>query len=60
MCSEHCSETVINRQNWCQDCQEETKDDFESRFEDAVSLCLESLTADEMIQIQHEFEGAFA
>ncbi len=56
MCEKNCSETCRERKDFCQPCQSETEDDFESRFGDVATVDLEQMTAEELVEIQEKLK----
>lgn len=56
MCEKHCSEVCRNRKDFCGPCHAESQDDFESRIADVPTLELESMTAEELAEIEAKFK----
>ena len=53
----HCSELIPTRAQWCPDCQlAAAADAFSLALDDIVTLALESMTPEELAQIQREHE----
>ena len=60
MCEKRCYLTTADRKDFCSEGADGTRDGFEDQFFDQATRAIESLTADELAEIERDFRQHYA